>query len=1061
MDHSSQKGPIAWMAGNSVAANLLMFILLVGGLYMGFKIKQEVFPEFDLGVISISVPYPGASPEEVEKGILLAIEEGIQDLVGIDEIVSIADEGFGSVRVEALDGTDINRLWQEIKAEVDRIGTFPDEAEDPQVTIAARKREVLRLALYGNATETTMRALADQIRDELLTDDKTAGKEPGLSGMLKRLFNSRQTRITQVELGGVRDREIQIEIPSQALRRYDLTLSQVAQTISRASVELGGGSIETSSGDILLRIKDRLDWANQYAMLPVISRADGGQVLLEDIATIKEGFEDSDSWASYDGERAVIIEVYRVGDQTPTEVARTGKAIVEKINQSLPEGVRLVVLRDLSKIFAQRAQLLLKNAYLGLGLVFLFLALFLEIRLAFWVSLGIPISFLGSFLFLAPTDFSINIVSMFAFIVTLGIVVDDAVVVGENIYFHRRQGLPFYEAAVRGAKSIAMPVVFSVITNMVAFIPLIFVPGFMGKIFKTIPFVVIAVFFVSLIESLFILPAHLSHKSRRPLIFPLNILEKWQASFSLAFEKFVKTVYGGVLSGLLRYRYAVIALGIAALMTTAGFVGSGRMGMVMFPKVESDYAFCQVVMPYGTPANSLKAVEHQLVQSGRQLIEKNGQEKLSSGIFSQVRENQIKVWLYLTDPDVRPMSTTEVTQQWRKATGTVPGIENISFESNRGGPGRGKNLTVSLSHREITMLDRAGEDLAKSLSGYPIVHDIDDGSAKGKKQFDISLTSAGKRMGLTSRDVASQIRNAFQGISAVKNQRGSSEVSVTVRLPGKERITESTFENLVLLAPQGEILLRNAVKTIQGRAYTSIKRTNGRREISVTANVKPPSQAEMILQDMKKDILPDLTNRYPGLSYSFKGHQAEIRESISALMKGLGVAMVCVFALLAIPFKSYSQPLIIMFCIPFGMIGAIVGHVIMGYSLSIMSLFGLVAMSGVVVNDSLVLIDFANRRRREGVAPIHAVHSAGIQRFRPILLTTLTTCGGLAPIITETSRQARFLIPMAVSLGFGILFATLITLAMVPCLYMILEDIKGIFSKVFGAILEIIAPEEA
>ena len=1026
------KGTIAWMAGNSVAANLMMAVLLIGGLFMGFNIKQEVFPEFSLDRVNISIAYPGASPEEVENGILLSIEEAIQDLEGVDEITATANEGVGSVSVEAMEGTNINRLWQEIKSEVDRIGTFPLEAEDPQISIAARKREVLKLALYGDASETTMRALAEQIQDELLMDEG----------------------ITQVELDGVRDREIHVEISRQTLRRYGITLQDVAQTISRASVELGGGSIRTRGGDILLRIKDRRDTARQYAMLPIVTLEDGSSVRLEDIAQITEGFEETDSWASFNGERAVIIEVYRVGDQTPIQIAALGKKIVKRINDSLPQGVRLTVLRDLSKIFAQRADLLLRNAYLGLGLVFFFLALFLEIRLAFWVSIGIPVSFLGSFLFLSPTTFSINIISMFAFIVTLGIVVDDAVVVGENVYFCRRQGVPMLEAAIKGTKEIAMPVVFSVITNMVAFIPLMFVPGFMGKVFKTIPFVVIAVFGVSLIESLFILPAHLSHKGHRSLFFPLNYLEKWQEKFSRSFEVFVKKRYGGVLMSLLLHRYAVIALGIALLMTTAGYVSSGRMGMVMFPKVESDYAFCEAAMPYGVPVQTVKKIEAHLVQAAHKVVAENGKDHLSTGIFSQVEDNRIRVRLYLTDPDVRPLNTSEVTRIWREKTGRIPGIETITFESDRGGPGSGKNLTVSLSHRNKTMLDRAGEDLAQSLSGYSIVHDIDDGSAKGKKQFDITLSPEGRRMGLSSREVANQVRHAFQGVSAVKNQRGRNEVTVRVRLPEKERESEATFEELVLLAPRGEILLRNAVSTLTGRAYTSIKRTNGRREISVTANVRPPSQAENILKDMKKQILPDLLGKYPGLSYSFKGRQADIRESITALLRGLGLALLCIFALLAIPFKSYLQPLIIMSCIPFGIIGAIAGHIIMGYSLSIMSLFGLVAMSGVVVNDSLVLIDFANRRCREGVPAMYAIHSAGIQRFRPILLTTLTTCGGLAPIITETSRQARFLIPMAISLGFGILFATFITLVMVPCLYMILEDMKALFATKENRIIQ-------
>jgi len=636
---------------------------------------------------------------------------------------------------------------------------------------------------------------------------------------------------------------------------------------------------------------------------------------------------------------------------------------------------------------------------------------------------------------------------MFAFIVTLGIVVDDAVVVGENVYFYRQQGMSMLEAAVKGTKEIAMPVVFSVITNMVAFIPLMFVPGIMGKVFKTIPFVVIAVFGVSLIESLFILPAHLSHKSSRALFFPLNHLEKWQKKFSLIFEAAVKKYYGDFLFLVINHRYAVIALGLALLMITAGYVFSGRMGMVLFPKVESDYAFCEAVLPYGSPAEAIKKVEQHLVQSAQKVVQENGKDELSSGILSQVKNNTVSVNVFLTDPDVRPLNTTEVTNIWREKTGVISGLETISFESNRGGPGSGKNLTVSLSHRDRILLDKAGEDLAESLSGYPIVHDIDDGSAKGKKQFDITLSPAGKRMGLTSREVANQIRYAFQGVSAVKNQRGRSEVTVKVLLPKKERMSESTFEELVLLAPQGEIQLRNAVEIITGRAYTSIKRTDGRREIRISANVRPPPKAENIINDMQKTILPQLMEKYPGLSYSFKGHKAEIKESITALLKGLGLALICIFALLAIPFKSYLQPFIIMFCIPFGVIGAIAGHIIMGYSLSVMSLFGLVAMSGVVVNDSLVLIDCANRRYREGFPALEAVHSAGIQRFRPILLTTLTTCGGLAPIITETSRQARFLIPMAISLGFGIFFATLITLIMVPCLYIILEDFKGLFSS--------------
>ncbi|WP_320043839.1 efflux RND transporter permease subunit [uncultured Desulfobacter sp.] len=1018
------RGALAWMAGNTVAANLLMAVFLVGGLFMALNIKQEVFPEFSLDSVSISVAYPGASPEEVESGIILAVEEAVRDIEGIDEITSQALEGRASITIEALDGADVTRLWQEIKSEVDRIDTFPDEAEDPVVTITSRQREVMRLALHGDAPETTMRDLADDIRDRFLSDPA----------------------ITQVALEGVREREILVEIPINTLRRYGMTLSDVADAVSTASVELGGGAIKSGGGDILLRIKSRKDYALQYEKLPILTREDGSQLLLSDIAKVSEGFEDSEEWASFNGQRAVTISVYRVGKQTPTQVADATKKMLKIINADLPEGLHVSIVRDMSKIFAQRADLLLRNAYMGLGLVFLCLALFLEIRLAFWVSLGIPISFLGSFIFLSATDFTINMVSMFAFIVTLGIVVDDAVVVGENIYHCRRQGMKFLDASIQGAKSIAVPVFFSVVTNMVTFMPLMYIPGIMGKIFKTMPLVVVAVFGVSLIESLFILPAHLSHKSR-PLFFPLNILEAWQAKFSERFEVFIKYVYGRILSVLLFWRYTVFALGIALLLITLGYVKSGKMGMVLFPKVESDYAFCEIYLPYGTPENKVRQMETRLVASAQRTVDENGKSDLSTGIFSQVRENNIQVRIYLTAPEVRPVSTSDVTRIWRGKTGRVAGVETISFESNRGGPGSGKALTIALRHRDADILNRAGEDLARQLGEYPIVSDIDDGSAQGKRQFDITLTPAGHRMGLTPESIARKIRNAYQGIEAVKNQRGRNEVTVRVRIADDERISETAFENYVLNAPNGEIMLRDAIKTIKGRAYTEISRSNGRREIEVSANVTPQSQSENIIRDMKQDILPSLVKHYPGLSYDFKGKQADIKESVGALVKGLALALFCVFALLAIPFKSYFQPLIIMLCIPFGIIGAVAGHIIMGYSLSVMSLFGVVAMAGVVVNDSLVLIDFANRLVRGGMPVSDAIRAAGIQRFRPILLTTLTTCGGLAPIITETSRQAKFLIPMAISLGFGILFATLITLGLVPCLYLILEDFKKFFQN--------------
>ncbi|VEN75390.1 MdtB: multidrug resistance protein, AcrB/AcrD/AcrF family [Candidatus Desulfarcum epimagneticum] len=1029
ISHEKPKGPISWMTANPVAANLLMILLVVGGLLIGMRVKQEVFPDFNLDMVNISVAYPGASPGEVENGVVLAIEEAIRDIEGVDEMVSTSSEGLGFVSVEAVKGADVDTLWLEIKNQVDRIDTFPDEALDPNVSIASRDRDVITIALFGSVGEAVLREAGEQARDEFLSHPD----------------------ITRAELSGVRDHEIHVEAPTDRLRMHGLTLGDIASAIRSASVEMGGGALKTESGDLLVRVDDRRDYAAEYARLPLLTQESGARIFLGDVAAVSEGFEDTDSWAFYNGEKAVLIEVYRVGDQTPARVAAGARAVMERLKAELPPGLHLEVVRDLSLIFEQRAELLLKNAGLGLILVFILLALFLEPGLAFWVSMGIPISFLGAFLIMGNLSISINMVTMFAFIVTLGIVVDDAVVVGENIYHFRRRGLSFFQAAVKGARGVALPVVFSVLTNMAAFLPMFFVPGVMGKIFRYIPMVVISVFAISLVESLFVLPSHLSH-GRKKEPGRLNFPARWQRKFSAVFEAFVRGPYARFLTWVLSHRYSVIALGVAMLMATAGYLSSGRLGMEMFPKVESDYAYCEAVLPYGSPASQLMAAEGRLVQAAREVGRENGGEKLVKGVFSRVSGNRITVRFYLTDPDIRPVSTGRVTTLWRERAGKIPGLESLAFESDRGGPGSGRGLSIQLSHRNKDILERAGAALAEKIEEYPMAQDIDDGSARGKRQRDIRLMPAGERMGLTSREVAAQLRGAFYGIEAVKNQRGRNELTVRVRLPESERASESTLDDLTLLAPRGEIPLRNAVEIIPGRAYTSINRTDGRRVISVTANVRPRSQADTLKKALEKDVLPDLKKRFPGLSHSFKGRQAETRESVSSLMTGLAMALILVYALLAVPLKSYLQPVIIMFCIPFGMIGAVLGHIIMGYSLSVISLFGIVALAGVVINDSLVFVDFANQRVRKGKTPKEAVIEAGIQRFRPILLTTLTTSGGLAPMIFETSRQARFLIPMAISLGFGILFATFITLAMIPSLYLLTADLKRFFG--FGPYLK-------
>jgi multidrug efflux pump subunit AcrB len=1018
------KGAIPWMAKNPVAANLLMIVLLVGGLVMAFGIKQEVFPDFEVGAVSVSVTYPGAGPEEVERGVVLAIEEAVQGLDGIDNMYATAGEGFGRVTIEVREGMDVRSFAREVESEVNAITSFPDEAERPMTAVITRKRHVISHAIYGDLSHSVLTQLAEDYRDLLLQDPL----------------------ITQVELQGTRDHEIQVSIPQENLRRYGLTLAGVAERIRNLSIELPGGSIRTLGGEIMVRMKERRDVAAAYANLPIIAAQDGSRVLLEDIAQIDEGFEETNRYATFNGLPAIMVEVFRVGNEKPIDVAEAARDRADMFQQTLPPGVDISMVSDRSDVFEQRAELLVRNGYIGLGLVFILLALFLEIRLAFWVSLGIPISILGSFVFLPMTDFSINIVSMFAFIVTLGIVVDDAIVVGENIYYYREQGEKFMDAAIMGAKDMAVPVVFSILTNVAAFLPIMFVTGTMGKFFKVIPLVVIMVFLISLVESLFILPAHLSRENRPPGKLLGWIITR-QKRISHGLTWLVINIYHPFLKTMVKNRYITSATGIAVLIIMVGYVKSDRITTTLMPRIESDYAFVTATLPYGASDEKTAAVRSILTDAAKKVVDDNGAQTLSRGRYTQVNENVITSRIILTAPDVRPMSTAEVTRLWREAAGSIPGLESVVFQSDRGGPGSGASLTIELSHRDIHTLDAASRMLADELANFPSTKDIDDGSAQGKQQFDFTMKPQGLSLGLGARDVALQVRHAYYGATALKLQRNRNEITVKVRLPETERDSVSSLETLMIYTPDGrETLLTDVVSMAPGRAFTSIVRRDGRRTATVTADVVPQQETNRVLAVVKSDILPRLQQRFPGLTAGFEGRQASMEESTQSLIRGLILALFGIYALLAIPFKSYFQPMIIMACIPFGIVGAVLGHILLGFSLSLMSLFGLVALSGVVVNGSLVMVDSANKHRRRGKSAFTAITMAAAQRFRPIMLTTLTTFGGLSPMIFETSRQAQYLIPMAISLGFGIVFATLITLALVPCFYMILEDVLKIFT---------------
>jgi len=710
---------------------------------------------------------------------------------------------------------------------------------------------------------------------------------------------------------------------------------------------------------------------------------------------------------------------------------------------SLPETISWRIDSNSAKDFGERLSLLIENGMIAVFIVLGILALFLEFRLAFWVMMGMTISFVGGLLFLPAIGVSINMVSMFAFLVVLGIVVDDAIVVGENIYEHRQQGLPPLRAAISGARDIAAPVTFSILTTIVAFLPLMVMPGTTGKFWWPLPAVVITVLAISLLEALFILPAHLAHNtggSRNPIGHRLH---QGQQAFARFFNGLVDRYYRGFLEVCLHHRYVTLSLALALLVVVGGYGASDHMGMIMMPEVSADEVEAGVRLPVGTTIAQAAVVARDITDSTHRMFEEHELDRVAEGIKTNVRgKNFIDVEIVLKPPSQRDMTAADVIALWREEIGDIEGVDQITFEAERGPGGWRDDISVDLSHSNIKVLEAASRAFFERVEEFEATRDVNDNYETGKEQFDLFLRPEARNLGLTSAEVGNQVRNAFYGALAMRQLRGTNEIEVRVKLPKDERIDVHHLEDLVLETPDGtEVPLLDVVELRRGEAFTSISRRDARRIVTVGMDVEPKNATTRVLASIQKDVLPQLRADFPGITWSFQGSQAEMRESTKALWGGFALAMAVVYALLAIAFGSYAQPLIVLAAIPFGIVGAVIGHILLGYDLSLISLMGVIALSGVVVNDSLIMIDYANKQRRQQSA-FEAIHGAGVRRFRPILLTTLTTFGGLTPIILETSRQAYYLIPMAISLGFGIVFATAIILVIVPCFYLVLEDLR-------------------
>ncbi|GAB2802638.1 efflux RND transporter permease subunit [Halomonas shantousis] len=1015
-----RRGPISWMLNHGVAPNLLMLVLVLGGLMASFAIKKEVFPEFELETVQISVSYPGATPEEIEQSVLLAIEAELSDIEGIDEITATASEGQAQVTAELLDDVETMRVYQDIQQAVNAITTFPDAADPPRFSLAGRSRGVISLQVHGNVSDLVLRDAAEDVRARLMDSND----------------------ITKVELSGARDREIQVLLDVEAMRRYGVSHADLAATIGNEALDLAGGSLDTQDGEWLIRYQGRRDTARAFADLPVLSTADGGVRRLRDIATVREGFAESDSEVLFDGEPSLTVQVYQVGDQTPLSLSEAVHARLDDLRAVLPEGVSLSMSRDSSEIYRDRLDLLLKNAWMGLALVLVLLGLFLDARLAFWVTLGIPTAFLGAMLFLPWLGVSINMMSMFAFIIALGIVVDDAIMIGENIHSYREQGHSLREAATRGAKEMAGPISFAVLSNMVAFLPLLYLPGFLGMIFGVVPLVVVTIFLMSWIEALFILPAHLAHGATRRTPGALAPLERLRRRILDAMEHFTQTRFRDALEWLLDHRSITLAAAVAILCVALAWSLSGRLGFSLMPRVESDQVQATVTLPVGSPIAADREVRDHLLEAALELAEQHDDLTYES-TRTTLEGDSLEVLLSLAPQSLEAWSPSRLASAWREQAGDVPNTQRVMFQADVGGPGAGAGLTIRLSHPDSTTLEAAARTLAERLADYPSLSDIDSGISNGKPQLEMRLSPEGRALGLSGANLAAQLRGPLQGATALEQQVGRNEVSVEVRLPREQRDSLVDLRQLPIITPDGvEVPLSRVAEIRQGQASNTLTRINGRRIIEVTANVTPPDAVNQLTGSLQDETFPALRDQYAGLNVGYGGRQQETADNLASLKTSLWLTLAAIYALLAIPFRSYLQPLLIMVSIPFGVIGAVFGHMLMGFGLSIISLLGMLALSGIVINDALVLIDYANRRRREGMGAREAIVAAATRRLRPIMMTTLTTFLGLAPMIFETSRQARFMIPMAVSIGFGILFATVIILVLVPCLYLTLENLR-------------------
>jgi multidrug efflux pump subunit AcrB len=1049
------KGIIAWFAANHVAANLLMLLILFTGLVSLFTIRKQTTPDFELNTIEVRVPYLGAAPQEVEEGVVIKIEEAIQDVQGIVEMRGSAREGLGSVTIKVSQDADLLEVLNEVKTRVDAIATFPALTEKPVIYKQEVPVHVVFLAIHGDLDAFARKAIAQEVREDLM----------------------RFPEVTQVQYLGDRDYEISIEVSEHVLRQYGLTMSEISQAVRDTSVDLPGGAIKTAGGDILLRTEGQVYTGMDYGDLVLRTFPDGTRLTLADIADIQDGFVETEGFGHFDGRPTATLRVLATGQQNELHTADVVRAYVEEKSASLPEDVSIDIWIDRSHYLRGRLDMMTKNMLQGALLVFIALSLFLRMKVAGWVVVGIPVAFLGTLALmpLGPWPVTINMMSLFGFIIVLGIVVDDAIIIGESIYTEIRAEGHTLENVIRGAHRVAIPATFGVLTTMAAFAPMLFVGGIVAPFFEAISMVVILCLFFSLVESKLILPAHLANAKISPideddLFHPqrkISMLEsiprfftKLQRHVQHGLHALIENHYRPLLARAIEYRGLTVTIFFSLMIVCMGLLTSSLVRVVLFPEVPSDFVRVQLEMETGTAPETRNVVLERIEGAVRDMNSEYVAEHPDTlpmlrhvGAFTQGDTGGV-IFVELPQDERRPFNGDDISERWRERVGEIPGVRELTF-TDADHIGGGPPLSFEFSGSDYVALENAAAELETKLAEYEGIYDIRNSSTSGGEEIRLRIKPAAEALGLTISALGRQVRQAFYGEEAQRIQRGKDELKVMVRYPIEERRSIADLENMRIRTPAGDEVPFPAVADMSfGKGYSTITRLNRKRTVTVSADIDPEIiEPAKIIKSISEDYVPELLSRYPSVSYGLEGASREEAEFVGNLALASIAALCLIYALIAIPLRSYGQPLVIMSVIPFGAIGAILGHLIMGEAVSMFSLFGLVALAGVVVNDSLIMVSFVNNAREEGMPLNQAIIESGTKRFRAIVLTSVTTAAGLMPIMLEGSLQAQYVIPMAISLSFGIVFATVITLFLVPALYMLQLDFLAQSRRLWGFLL--------